>query len=184
MAQLGNNNTDQPLKDERFLRLLLAHQQEIYAYILALVANRNDADDIMQEAVTIMWRKFDVFEPGTSFRAWATAIARNRIKKFFEKYRNSRLRFSQDIIDAIEIRATESLGQMDDIIEALRGCVRKLDERDQRFVQMRYDKKFPSKKIADLFGISIHSFYRAMARIYKLLEVCIGRSLAEEAAGR
>ncbi|MCK4629078.1 MAG: hypothetical protein KAT56_08735, partial [Sedimentisphaerales bacterium] len=55
---------------ERFLKLLMANDKRIYAFILTLVPGRIDADDLMQETVTIMWRKFDDFEPGRDFVAW------------------------------------------------------------------------------------------------------------------
>lgn len=61
---------DKTLQDDRFLRLLLKSQSSIYAFILVLVHDQNDADDIMQETVTLMWRKFSTFEPGTNFTAW------------------------------------------------------------------------------------------------------------------
>ena len=62
-----------------FLRLLMANQKRIYAFILATVPNRQDADDLFQETVLLMWSKFDDFQRGTSFVAWGITVAKYQI---------------------------------------------------------------------------------------------------------
>ncbi len=49
-------------KTKIFLSLLMANQRRINSYILSVVPNFSDADDIMQETISVMWRKFDRFE--------------------------------------------------------------------------------------------------------------------------
>ena len=41
-------------KGKEFVRLLLANQNRIYAFILTLVSNWSDADDVMQETAEVM----------------------------------------------------------------------------------------------------------------------------------
>ncbi len=53
-------------KVNEFLRLIMANQKPIYALILGMIPNRDDAEDIFQETVLVMWSKFDSFERGTS----------------------------------------------------------------------------------------------------------------------
>ena len=174
------NGDHKALQDDRFLRLLMSSQSSIYAFILALVHDRNDADDIMQETVTLMWRKFDVFEAGTDFTAWGVAIARHKTMKFFEKHRHSRLQFSNRIMEAIDQHTTSKFDQMNHFIEALRRCIQKLSQKDRQLLQMRYEQKIHAKRIVDLMGVSIHAFYRKMAHIHKSLEICIRRTLTKE----
>ena len=168
------------LQDDRFLRLLLKSQSSIYAFILVLIHDQNDADDIMQETVTLMWRKFSTFESGTNFTAWGVAIARNKTMKFVEKHRNSRLQFTESVIKAIDSHTTSELDQMSRFLAALKDCIAKLGKHHRHLVQMRYEKNIPSKKVADLVGLPLHTFYRTMARIHRSLETCIRRTLAKE----
>jgi RNA polymerase sigma-70 factor (ECF subfamily) len=174
------NQDNKALQDDRFLRLLLSHHRSIYAFILALVHDPHDADDIMQETVTIMWRKFSAFEPGTNFGAWGVAIARNKTMKFFEKHKNSRLKFTANIIDAIDSHTTSKLDQMKGIITALTHCLSKLGKHHRQLIQMRYEQNIPTRKVADLVGLPTHTIYRTMARIHRSLEKCIRRTLAQE----
>ena len=46
-----------------FLKLLLSNETRIFSYILTLVPNFADAEEIMQEASTVMWKSFDQFQP-------------------------------------------------------------------------------------------------------------------------
>ena len=41
-----------------FLQLLLNNQMRIYAFILSLVRNYDDADDLMQDTANTMWQKY------------------------------------------------------------------------------------------------------------------------------
>jgi RNA polymerase sigma-70 factor (ECF subfamily) len=168
------------LQDDRFLRLLLGNHRSIYAFILALVHDPHDADDIMQETVTLMWRKFSTFETGTNFTSWGVAIARYKTMKFFEKHKNSRLKFTANIIDAIDNHTTSKLDQMKDTITALKSCLSKLGKHHRQLIQMRYEQNIPTRKVADLVGLPAHTIYRTMARIHRSLERCIRRTLAKE----
>src|SRR5262249_54956902 len=50
-------------KSKVFLPLFLQNQRRLYAYILTLLPNRADADDVLQEASLVMWDKFDERAP-------------------------------------------------------------------------------------------------------------------------
>ena len=43
-------------------------------------------EDVFQAANLVLWRKFDQFEPGTNFFAWACQIIRYEVLKYREKY--------------------------------------------------------------------------------------------------
>ncbi len=59
--------------DSEFQR---AHRA-LWVVAAAIVLNRADADDVVQEAALIAVRKLDTFQPGTNFRAWMAQIVRN-----------------------------------------------------------------------------------------------------------
>ena len=49
----------------------------LWVYALSLVRTRSDADDVMQDAAIIAYRKLDSYKPGTNFRAWMSRIVQN-----------------------------------------------------------------------------------------------------------
>src|SRR5262249_11570774 len=50
-------------KGKLFLRLFLQNKRRLYAYVLTLLPNRADADDVLQEASLVLWDKFDEHNP-------------------------------------------------------------------------------------------------------------------------
>lgn len=68
---------------DHFHRLLTLNDKKIYAYILSVLRNANDADDVMQETSSVMWSKFSDFSPGMHFVLWEITIARYQILAFF-----------------------------------------------------------------------------------------------------
>lgn len=47
------------MQSPEFIQLLTTHQSRLYAYILTLVFDPNDADDVLQETNTVLWSKAD-----------------------------------------------------------------------------------------------------------------------------
>ena len=61
---------------------------------MIMVHNQSAAEDLLQETVTIMWEKFDQFEEGTNFAAWAIAIARNKSLEYLKENHKTKKLFT------------------------------------------------------------------------------------------
>src|SRR6266566_4360654 len=86
---------DQPAKGKLFLRLFLQNERRLYAYILTLLPNRADADDVLQEASLVMWDKFEEEHPPDDFAAWGCRIAYFKVLDAYRKKQRCRVRFCQ-----------------------------------------------------------------------------------------
>ena len=168
-------------KTEVFFRLFMKNQKRIYTYILMLVPNNSDADDIMQETATALWQQFERFESGTNFAAWAVRVAHYRVLQFYKKQRNSCVKFAGELLETIVNQAVGMLEKDDDqLVEAIQECVELLGEKDKSIIRMRYEKDFSPKKIAEVLGRSIQGLYKSMARIHTILLECVRRKTAME----
>ncbi len=177
-AHDANRPDEQP---ELFLRLLLSNEVRIFSYILTLVPNYADAEEIMQETSGIMWRKFETFEPGTDFVAWAVQIARYRILDYRRKrYRERLIRYDSKIFEQMTTLAAAGAVQDDHRLEALERCLAKLRDRPRRLIRRRYYEGAGPKEIAAQEGMSIHAVYKSLARTCGQLLSCVQRTLAAE----
>src|SRR5438067_3592271 len=75
---------EQPGDEER-LAMLMSHQRRLFQYILSLLPNLQDAEDVLQETNLVVWRKFAQFQSGTSFFAWAARVAQLEVMKHRKK---------------------------------------------------------------------------------------------------
>ncbi len=178
-AQFNRSRGDNSPPVEQFLDLLMANQHRIYAYILSRVPRLADADDLMQETTTLMWRKYEQFTPGTDFVAWGNAIAHFRILKYLEA-RPAHCPLDPDTAEAVGNDSDKMIQELHDRLVALKTCIEKLKENDRYLVQMRYEQDVTVKNIAERFGKSVQGIYQALSRIHEMLMRCVRRTLAEE----
>lgn len=61
----------------RFTELVVSYQDRLFSAMVAMVGNRQDAEDITQEAFTKAFLKLDTFQAQSSFFTWLHRIAFN-----------------------------------------------------------------------------------------------------------
>jgi RNA polymerase sigma-70 factor (ECF subfamily) len=171
-----------PAKGKLFLRLFLQNERRLYAYVLALLPNRADADDVLQEASLVMWDKFDPDRPPDDFAAWGCRIAYFKVLDFAKKRQRSRVRFSQAMLERIAETAAEQAAtlRLDERREALAYCLEKLSPRERDLLARRFTEGATVQSIAAGVGRSADSVYKALAKIRLALFDCVTRRLAAE----
>src|SRR6186997_1615582 len=104
---MANESNPEAEKRKRLMTLMTRYQQRIYSYIFTLVPRRADADDLLQETSLVICEKFDEFEEGTDFVAWACQIAYWRVRYSRQKFARGKVLFSQELLDAVAKTAAE-----------------------------------------------------------------------------
>jgi RNA polymerase sigma-70 factor, ECF subfamily len=171
---------DQDKRTLDFLRLFLRHQHEIYTYILALVPHVHDADDLFQDGMTVTWRKFDQFKPGTNFAAWAIEVMRYEILVYRKNLaRNKRVLMEDSLFEALMDRIPTIQDEAAARIEALRKCQALLDDRAKRIIKMRYELNISMEEVASYLKLSRRHVYHVLGQITGVLLRCMRRTLAE-----
>ena len=171
-----------PDKNKAFLRLFLLNQRRIYAYVLTLLPNRADADDVFQEASLVLWDKFDEASPPDDFAAWGCRIAYFKVLDFYKKGHRGKVRFSQALLERVAETAVEQAGtlQLDARRDALAGCIEKLNPRDRDLLARRFTPGATTRSTSEQVGRSVEAVYKALARVRHALFECAQRTLARE----
>lgn len=180
---LADGDADSPpAKGTLFLRLFLQNERRLYAYILTLLANRADADDIFQEASLVMWDKFDERHPPDDFTAWGCRIAYFKVLDFCKRSQRRRVQFSQEMLERVADTAVAQRAtlQLDERREALAGCIDKLSPRDRELLTCRYAEGATTQSTAAQVGRSADAVYKALAKIRQALFNCVTRALTQE----
>jgi RNA polymerase sigma-70 factor (ECF subfamily) len=171
-----------PDKSRLFLRLFLQNERRLYAYILTLLPNRADADDMLQEASLAMWDKFDAGAPPNDFLAWARRVAYYKVLDFYKKSQRARVRLSQLFLDRVAEAAAEQADvlRLDDRRDALVGCIEKLASRDRELLAARFADGATTQSASRLVGRPVDAVYKALAKLRQSLFDCVQKTLARE----
>lgn len=167
-----------------FLGLLIPHHRQIYLFILYLVGNGADADDILQDTLAEMWKKFGDYSEGTNFVAWSRAIAKYKVLQFIDNNKPYRFHFDHELLHMLEqeIERPRDEESAQEKIEVLNECVRKLTQKDRHILALRYEKDLTLSGIAKRYGISIPGIYKILSQIHDRLARCIRVGLRNRGA--
>jgi RNA polymerase sigma-70 factor (ECF subfamily) len=174
------HDDDRSSDTERFMRLFIAHERRMRGFILALVPDWTDAQDILQEASAVMWRKFDQFQPGTDFAAWALAICRFQVMDYRKRRMARAGRFSSGLVEALADQIASRQPELDARHEALRACLAKLPDRQRRLIRWRYEEGATTRSVAQRIDRSIDAVYKSLNKIHQSLLDCVRRTMAAE----
>lgn len=164
--------------DQEFVRLLTAHQGPVLAYVRSLMPGFTGASDILQQTNITLWKKKDVFELGTNFKAWAFAIARNHVMDQRKKLkRNGWLVFSDELAETFAVEAEEEDFDFDESYRALEVCLTKLQPHDRELVQKRYCESGTLEEYARQLNRSSGTLKARLFKIRAGLRRCLDNQL-------
>ncbi len=164
---------------EDALEMFSRYQRSLYSYILSMVHNPTDAEDVLQNTNIVVWQKFRQFQPETDFRAWVFKICYYEILKLLGRKRPSGVSFRPELLDelSVEYRRREDLLEMRE--QALPGCVEELPPPDRDLLNAVYGRGIDVSLLSKQLGRKPTSVYRSLRRIREWLHDCIERRLRE-----
>lgn len=157
---------------ELFLALLARNQHRLSAFVHTLVANWHDGEEIVQDTLIVLWRKFDEFDPASDFFRWAAKVAQFEVLNYRRKTRHAL------VLDAavLESLAAEAIRHSDGAAQrrhALACCIQRLSEQDRTILGLRYQDKGSVQGVATALGRSTSQVHRILRRIREQLVRCV-----------
>jgi RNA polymerase sigma-70 factor (ECF subfamily) len=165
-----------------FLKLYLPLQSDLLGYILCTGVSPNSAEDVLQNAAIVLHKKFEQFEAGTNFRAWAYRVVRFEVLKMREWQAKQPMALSEEAMDRLEATALAD-ERPSPRLQALSRCLGRLTDKARSLVRMRYDQRLPVTAIADRLRRPVESIYTTLSRIRKSLQQCVQQAESREAVG-
>jgi RNA polymerase sigma-70 factor, ECF subfamily len=159
---------------------LLEHNVFLRGYVYALLRNRAQVDDVMQEVAKAVWQLQDRFEPGTNFMTWAKSIALRRVQEYLRRTRRpDTIPLDDDLMEAVtdeafEERVSELAVRRE---EALVRCLEKMPERSRQALLEYYGDRGGYDRVAELLGRTVETAYVIFHRLRKELRGCIEKQL-------
>jgi RNA polymerase sigma-70 factor, ECF subfamily len=152
-------STAQRVNEQSFADLLVPLLQSGYRLAGAMLHDPQAAEDVVQEASLIAWRKLPKLEDRSNVRAWFLGIVANECRNA------RRRRWLSRVTLGLPIRLAVGSGE-DQIVNRadLRQALRQLRYDDQLVVSLYFYLDMPMAEIAAVAGISVEA---ARSRLYR-----------------
>ena len=165
----------------QFVQLLTSHQGRLYAYVLSIVGDPDQARDVMQETNAVLWQKSSAFELGTNFSAWMLKTAYYQVMAHRKRLSRDRLVFD-DLLTAELARSSEQrIDDWEERQDLLRECLTRLSDRQQELIAARYQSGFDLSVIAETMNRTTNAIKQALFRARASLVDCVQGKMQERA---
>jgi len=158
----------------------VASRHSLFAFILGLVRNPHDAEDIFQE----VWLRFSrALAEGADIRhqaRWCRGTARNLILHLWRDRHNDKVIADAQFMDLIDLAFEEQEPNQDywrARREAVGECIQELPERSRRLLRLRYVEGLSADGIAAQFRQSAAAVLMALSRLRRALRDCALKKL-------
>ena len=120
--------------------MLTEHQTALRCFIISMLPGCQDVADVLQDTNVVLWEKLESYEPGTNFRAWAFAVARNKVMQYRDREaRANRVMLSEELLDVIENgRRSIVPDALERKLQALKQCLAQLKLPERNLIRIRY----------------------------------------------
>lgn len=163
------------MNDEEFVSRLTACQRDLRAFVLGIVPQHVDADDVLQEVNLALWRKKHLFDPDQDFLRWAFGFAALEVRSFRSRLAKSRLWFSEETIQTLANEWPDANSFHEDCQHALASCLQKLADAEHEVIEAKYRKRMTTKEIAADTGKPLSTVYKTLTRAIASLRDCVKR---------
>jgi|SRR6185295_6332353 len=140
----------------------------LFQYVFARLRQREVAEDLVQEVFFKAWRSRESFNAEkSSLKNWLFAITINAIRDYFRTKKPESEILTEDLASTQEV--AREVGDKD-LVRFVFKKVKKLPERDQELILLRYNQGLNVIEIADIVGMEYSATKVALHRAIKKLK--------------
>ena len=134
-----------------FEMIIRTHSRTLFAIAYGILQNREEAEDVVQDALVKAWKtRWRVRDP-EKFPAWLATIARHRAHDMFRKRRTVPLSTTIDEVTAPSSAAEPNGTELD---QQLHSALAALPELHRAALTLRYFEEMDYRSIENTLGLS------------------------------
>jgi RNA polymerase sigma factor (sigma-70 family) len=160
-----------------FAVLIDRHKDLVFTIAMNITRNREDAEEVAQDAFLKAFRKIDTFRKESGFQTWLYRIAYNEAISKIRKNKVKLLDLEEEILEVIpDDEVEEEIGGLDEQEQrqVISRILDKLPETDRALVTLFYLENHPVSEIAEITGLGESNvkvrLHRVRKRIYSDLQ--------------
>ena len=164
-----------------FVAQITRCQRHLHAFILSMVWNPAEADDVLQETNLVLWEKVSEFDAARPFLPWAMRFAQFQAMAWLKRHKRQRLVFDDDLAKLLADEAAMDEPAFDVRRVALASCFQKLRPEQRELIARRYEPEASVNAMAEAAGTTAKAISDRLRRIRHALLECIEKTIAEGA---
>jgi RNA polymerase sigma-70 factor (ECF subfamily) len=172
-AQHGNTDA--------FGQLVTQYQQAVYNIAYRLIGNRQEAEDVAQEAFIKTYQALDRFDAQRPFTPWlyriATNTALNRIKR-----RRPEIELDEEVAPASATPNPEAQAITAETAEWLRAAIADLPPNYRAAIELRHFQGLSYREMSEALDVPLSDVKSWLFRAQRRLQGKLQKTLAKEQA--
>ena len=159
------------LQEQKLTDLLSLHGQAVFRYIVRLVPQLADAEEVFQQTCLTAWKNRAQFDASREFIPWACGIARNIVRNFYRRHRRDRVQLDSDVIEQLA-QQNPAPPTEEGYLSALQLFLKRLPQRNRQAVTQYYQGE-SVQEVARTLSATTNAIYKLLNRSRQRLQTCI-----------
>jgi RNA polymerase sigma-70 factor, ECF subfamily len=168
-------------RNRRFVELLGQNEQQLNAFVLALVPHWPDADEIVQKTRIRLWEQFDKYDSEKDFGAWARTIAYYQVLTHRKEVGRRSTLLTTVALEKLAEEA-ERVGDMSSRHAALAECLERLPASQRDLLARCYGGEESIQHLSQGLGRSFNAIRQALFRLRRALYRCVEQQLTSRSS--
>ena len=156
--------------EDAFCELYATYKNRLIYFAMRFLKSREYAEDVFQDAFTVVWQSRRFINPDASFSSYLYTIMRNRILNQLRNAANEEKLKESILSQALDYtEGTKREVMLNDLKSLISHALQQLTPRQREIFEMSREAQLSHKEIADKLGISINTVQEHISTSLKLI---------------
>ena len=156
--------------EDAFCKLYTTYKNRLIYFAMRFLKSREYAEDVFQDAFTVVWQSRRFINPDASFSSYLYTIMRNRILNQLRNAANEEKLKESILSQALDYTEdTKREVMLNDLKSLISHALQQLTPRQREIFEMSREAQLSHKEIADKLGISINTVQEHISTSLKLI---------------
>ncbi len=156
--------------EDAFCELYATYKNRLIYFAMRFLKSREYAEDVFQDAFTVVWQSRRFINPDASFSSYLYTIMRNRILNQLRNAANEEKLKESILSQALDYTEdTKREVMLNDLKSLISHALQQLTSRQREIFEMSREAQLSHKEIADKLGISVNTVQEHISTSLKLI---------------
>lgn len=156
--------------EDAFCELYATYKNRLIYFAMRFLKSREYAEDVFQDAFTVVWQSRRFINPDASFSSYLYTIMRNRILNQLRNAANEEKLKESILSQALDYTEdTKREVMLNDLKSLISHALQQLTPRQREIFEMSREAQLSHKEVADKLGISVNTVQEHISISLKLI---------------